>query len=218
MTKDHPPIDQIASPGSRSWGVSEGWSHAASRASLASSSSSSSDTLSVGSWEDLAWQPPMQPSQAFHGQALTGHSLRALDFLAMPGMHKRSEKNRSQQGSTDHTEKVGLLFQDSQDDGQRGKTQPMTLSARETGTVRSGALLSRTAISRLSRRRQFPEMLDALGEGIKERRLIGELTQHGQRLRVAKGGKGGKGNESFKTHRNTAPFFCTHGTPGLTGR
>jgi len=51
-------------------------------------------------------------------------------------------------------------------------------------------------------------------EGIKERRLIGELTQHGQRLRVAKGGKGGKGNESFKTHRNTAPFFCTHGTPG----
>ena len=26
--------------------------------------------------------------------------------------------------------------------GQRGKTQPMTLSARETGTVRSGALLS----------------------------------------------------------------------------
>eukprot|EP00439_Symbiodinium_sp_Y106_P027374 s4451_g3.t1 len=103
-------------------------------------------------------------------------------------------------------------------EGQRGKTQPMTLSARETGTVRSGALLSRTAISRLSRRRQFPEMLDALGEGIKERRLIGELTQHGQRLRVAKGGKGGKGNESFKTHRNTAPFFCTHGTPGLTGR
>mmetsp|Transcript_20421 Transcript_20421/g.42223 ORF Transcript_20421/g.42223 Transcript_20421/m.42223 type:complete len:120 (+) Transcript_20421:396-755(+) len=95
------------SPGrSRSWGVSEGWSHAASRASLASSSSSSSDTLSVGSWEDLAWQPPMQPSQAFHGQALTGHSLRALDFLAMPGMHKRSEKNRSQQGSTDHTEKA----------------------------------------------------------------------------------------------------------------
>ncbi|OLQ01529.1 hypothetical protein AK812_SmicGene15718 [Symbiodinium microadriaticum] len=95
------------SPGrSRSWGISEGWSHAASRASPASSSSSSSDTLSVGSWEDLAWQAPMQPSQAFRGQALTGHSLRALDFLAMPGIHKRSEKIGSQQGSTDHTEKA----------------------------------------------------------------------------------------------------------------
>ncbi|CAJ1416958.1 unnamed protein product [Effrenium voratum] len=51
-------------------------------------------------------------------------------------------------------------------------------------------------------------------EDISERRLIGELTQHGQRLRVARGGRPGKGNEAFKTPTNTAPFFFTKGEPG----
>lgn len=52
-------------------------------------------------------------------------------------------------------------------------------------------------------------------EDISERRLIGELTQHGQLLRVCRGGKGGKGNESFKTHTNNAPFFFTKGQTGI---
>ena len=44
--------------------------------------------------------------------------------------------------------------------------------------------------------------------------LAGELNQHGQRLLVAKGGKGGRGNEHFKTHRMNAPAFAERGEEG----
>lgn len=44
--------------------------------------------------------------------------------------------------------------------------------------------------------------------------LAGELNEHGQRLLVAKGGQGGKGNESFKTNNRNAPNFCEKGQPG----
>jgi GTPase len=42
----------------------------------------------------------------------------------------------------------------------------------------------------------------------------GELNQHGQRLLVARGGRGGRGNEHFKTHRMTAPAFAERGEKG----
>jgi len=45
--------------------------------------------------------------------------------------------------------------------------------------------------------------------------LAGELNNHGQRLLVAKGGRGGRGNEHFKTPRNTAPSFCEKGEKGM---
>ena len=45
--------------------------------------------------------------------------------------------------------------------------------------------------------------------------LAGELNRHGQRLLVAKGGKGGRGNEYFKTPRNNAPAFCEKGEEGV---
>jgi GTPase len=44
--------------------------------------------------------------------------------------------------------------------------------------------------------------------------LIGELTQEGQRLLVARGGKGGAGNTRFKSSTNRAPRKTTPGTPG----
>ena len=44
--------------------------------------------------------------------------------------------------------------------------------------------------------------------------LAGELNSHGQQLLVAKGGKGGRGNEHFKTHRMTAPAFAERGEKG----
>ena len=44
--------------------------------------------------------------------------------------------------------------------------------------------------------------------------LAGELNQHGQKLLVAKGGKGGRGNEHFKTHRMNAPAFAERGEEG----
>jgi GTPase involved in cell partitioning and DNA repair len=39
--------------------------------------------------------------------------------------------------------------------------------------------------------------------------LCGELTEHGQEMVVAKGGRGGRGNLAFKTERNNAPKVCT---------
>lgn len=44
--------------------------------------------------------------------------------------------------------------------------------------------------------------------------LAGELNRHGQRLLVARGGRGGRGNEHFKTPRMTAPSFCERGELG----
>lgn len=45
--------------------------------------------------------------------------------------------------------------------------------------------------------------------------LAGELNRHGQRLLVARGGKGGRGNEHFKTARMNAPEFAERGEVGV---
>ncbi|MDT8438477.1 MAG: GTPase ObgE [Wenzhouxiangellaceae bacterium] len=44
--------------------------------------------------------------------------------------------------------------------------------------------------------------------------LIGDVTEAGQRLLVARGGTGGKGNIHFKSSINRAPRRFTEGTPG----
>ena len=44
--------------------------------------------------------------------------------------------------------------------------------------------------------------------------LIGDLTETGQRLKVAEGGKGGLGNTRFKSSTNRAPRKTTNGTQG----
>jgi len=44
--------------------------------------------------------------------------------------------------------------------------------------------------------------------------LVADLTQHGQKARLAKGGDGGLGNIHFKSSTNRAPRQCTPGTPG----
>lgn len=44
--------------------------------------------------------------------------------------------------------------------------------------------------------------------------LCGELTQDGQELLVARGGRGGRGNEAFKTNRARAPKLAERGEPG----
>jgi GTP-binding protein len=43
--------------------------------------------------------------------------------------------------------------------------------------------------------------------------LIGDLTEDGQRLRVCKGGRGGRGNQHFATSRNQAPRTAEKGEP-----
>ncbi len=44
--------------------------------------------------------------------------------------------------------------------------------------------------------------------------VIGDLTVNGQRLMVATGGRGGRGNVNFKTSTNRAPRKFTSGSPG----
>lgn len=44
--------------------------------------------------------------------------------------------------------------------------------------------------------------------------VIANLTEHGQRVVVAKGGRGGRGNTRFATPANPAPEICEKGEPG----
>ncbi|RLK62502.1 GTPase ObgE [Atopobacter sp. AH10] len=44
--------------------------------------------------------------------------------------------------------------------------------------------------------------------------VIADLTEHGQSVVVAKGGRGGRGNKRFATHANPAPAIAENGEPG----
>lgn len=44
--------------------------------------------------------------------------------------------------------------------------------------------------------------------------FLGDLTEHGQRLIVARGGRGGRGNTRFATFANKAPEIAEKGEPG----
>ncbi|WP_209122808.1 GTPase ObgE [Alkalihalobacillus sp. BA299] len=45
--------------------------------------------------------------------------------------------------------------------------------------------------------------------------VIADLTQHGQRAVIAKGGRGGRGNTRFATPSNPAPEIAENGEPGI---
>jgi GTP-binding protein len=49
---------------------------------------------------------------------------------------------------------------------------------------------------------------------VEDGRIIADLTEHDQRILVAKGGKGGLGNAEFKSATNQAPRKQTNGKPG----
>lgn len=44
--------------------------------------------------------------------------------------------------------------------------------------------------------------------------IVGDLIEHGQKIRVAEGGKGGLGNHCFLTNQNRAPELALPGRPG----
>ncbi|NGX58799.1 MAG: GTPase Obg [Chlamydiae bacterium] len=46
--------------------------------------------------------------------------------------------------------------------------------------------------------------------------LIADLTEDGEKVQICEGGRGGRGNETFKSPTNRAPNYCTPGKPGET--
>lgn len=50
---------------------------------------------------------------------------------------------------------------------------------------------------------------------IKSGKTIGDLTNHGDSILVAKGGRGGRGNARFATSQKRAPQFCEPGEPPI---
>lgn len=48
----------------------------------------------------------------------------------------------------------------------------------------------------------------------KDGQVLADLTENGQQFTVARGGMGGRGNQSFKTRNNTAPRIAENGQPG----
>lgn len=49
---------------------------------------------------------------------------------------------------------------------------------------------------------------------LRTQKLAGELREHGDRILVARGGRGGRGNKAFMTERNTSPKLAERGEPG----
>ena len=49
---------------------------------------------------------------------------------------------------------------------------------------------------------------------LQTQKIAGELRDHGERLLVARGGRGGRGNAAFMTARYTAPKIAERGEPG----
>ncbi|MBR1425570.1 GTPase ObgE [bacterium] len=50
---------------------------------------------------------------------------------------------------------------------------------------------------------------------LKTGNIIADMTEHEQKVLVAKGGRGGRGNTHFCTPQNRAPQYCEPGEPGI---
>src|SRR5438874_5438829 len=58
---------------------------------------------------------------------------------------------------------------------------------------------------------------DPAAPAVSERRQVADLTEHGQRFALCKGGRGGLGNRNFATAARQTPRFAQPGEPGTEG-
>ena len=63
-------------------------------------------------------------------------------------------------------------------------------------------------------RHDHPVPIGTVVRDVESGELVADVLEHGQRVMVARGGKGGLGNVHFTTSVQRAPEFATRGEPG----
>jgi GTP-binding protein len=101
---------------------------------------------------------------------------------------------------------------DTTDEGDTGEDEPKLITSSSAGrpVIRSAAGLQAMEID-LSAEAAGPVEPSEKGE------LVADLTEHGQRFVLCKGGRGGLGNRNFATARRQTPRFAQPGEPGGEG-